>query len=41
MSRYGKRESVKEGEMIDSGAICSFTVQVKSQLSVGTKTRTR
>lgn len=41
MNRYGKKESVKEGKMIDSGAICSFTVEVKSQLSVGTKTRNR
>lgn len=41
MNRSGKKESVKEGKMIDSGAICSFTVEVKSQLPVGTKTRNR
>ena len=30
MNRDGKREHVKEGEMIDSGAICSLRVKVKS-----------
>ncbi len=34
-------ERAEEGEMIDSGAICSFIVRVKSQLSVGTETGTR
>lgn len=41
MNRYGKKESIKERKMIDSGAIFSFTVEVKSQLSVGAKTRNR
>lgn len=31
MSRYWKKAAIKEGEMIDSGTICSFIVQVKSQ----------